>query len=163
MFSDPTFWVAVSLGLFLALIVYLRVPSMVTSALDDRSRRIAKELEDARQLRDDAQALLAEYQRKQKDAEREAEDIIERANTEAERLMRESEATIQAQLERRTRLAETKITQAEARAVAEVRAVATDVAIGAARRVLSDRIDDQTDAVLIKSGFTDIERLLKPQ
>ncbi len=161
LFADSTFWVLVALVLFGSLLVYLGVPGLVTDALDERTTRIGRELEEARQLRDDAQELLAEYQRKQKDAEKEAADIIERAEKEAERLQRETDAAIAAQLERRTRLAEQKIAQAEARAMAEVRSIAADVAIGAARRVLDDRIDDATDATLIAAGTKDLERTLK--
>ncbi len=161
MFSDPSFWVAVAFFLFFGLLIYLRVPAMVTDALDDRSRRIAKELEDARQLRDDAQALLAEYQRKQKEAEREADAIIARAEAEAQRLATETREAIEAQVERRTQLAEKKIAQAEARAMMEVRAVAAEVAVGAARRILSDRVDDSVDADLIKAGTAALETKLK--
>jgi F-type H+-transporting ATPase subunit b len=161
LFADAKFWVGVSLIFFLSLLIYLRVPKMVLNSLDERSREIAEELEKARQLRDDAQAMLAEYQRKQQDAEREAEDIIERANAEAERLAKETETAIQQQLERRTKLAEQKIAQAEARALGEVRAVAADVAVGAAQRILTDRIDENSDANLIQASIGDVERMLK--
>ncbi|MBL4645099.1 MAG: ATP F0F1 synthase subunit B, partial [Rhizobiales bacterium] len=80
---DATFWALVGLVLFLALIIYLKVPGKMGEALDKRSDAIRSELEDARRLREEAQALLAEYQRKQREAEREAEDIINQAKREA--------------------------------------------------------------------------------
>ena len=81
MFSDPSFWVGVSFVLFVLLIVYFKVPGQMTKALDDRADRIRQELDDAQKLREEAQALLAEYQRKRTEAEKEAEDIVTQAKT----------------------------------------------------------------------------------
>lgn len=161
MLADTSFWVAVALFLFLALLAYLGVPGMIARAFDNRTREISRELEDARQLRDDAQAMLADYQRKQKEAEQEAQEIIERANAEADRLRKEAEQAIHDQIKRRTELAEQKIAQAELRAIAEVRGAATDVAIGAARRVLSDSVDESADSAMIDKTVSDVERLFK--
>ena len=76
MHFDATFWATAALFLFFALIAYLKVPGMMTKALDDRSDKIRNDLEEARRLREEAQQLLAEYQRKRKEAEQEAEGII---------------------------------------------------------------------------------------
>ncbi|MGF1454337.1 MAG: ATP F0F1 synthase subunit B [Alphaproteobacteria bacterium] len=156
MFSDPTFWVAVSLLIFFGLLVYLGVPKMVTSSLDARSEQIRKEIEDARQLREDAQAMLSDYRRKQKEAEEEAKAIIDAAQTEAERYAEETRAAIQAQMARRTELAERRIARAEQTAVAEVRAAAADVAVAAAQRVLADSLDERTDAKLIDRAIKEL-------
>ena len=119
-FSDSSFWVAVSFTLFVLALLYFGVPRRVTEALDARSAQIAQELDEARKLREEAQALLANYQRKQRDAEQEAEEIVTQARAEAERLAAETRETLAAQLERRTKQAEDKIAQAEAQAVKEV-------------------------------------------
>lgn len=154
--ANPTFWVFISLILFLSLLVYLGVPGVVGRMLDDRTRRIAKELEDARQLRDDAQALLAEYQRKQRDAESEVEDIIKHAEIDAKRVAEETRASMEAQLARRTKQAEDKIAQAEARAVAEVRGVAATIAVEAAEKILAARFDAKTDADLVDKQIEEV-------
>ncbi len=156
MFSDPTFWVAVSLLLFLGLLIYLGVPKVVTDALDARTEQIRKEIEDARQLREDAQAMLSDYRRKQKLAEDEAKTIIETAQKEAGRYAEETRLAIQAQMARRAELAEKRIARAEQAAIAEVRAAAADVAVAAAQRVLVDSLDERTDAQLINTAIKEL-------
>ena len=141
MLSDANFWVLISFLLFIGVLVYYKVPKMVTDALDKRAADIAKELEEARKLREEAQQILASYQRKQRDAEKEAQAIIEQAQSEAERLAVETKAAMQEQVERRTRLAEDKIGQAETQAIKEVRATASDVAVAAATRLIADKLD----------------------
>ncbi len=69
---DATFWATVALVIFLGIMIYVKVPGMITKSLDDRADRIRDELEQARRLREEAQELLAEYQRKRKEAEKEA-------------------------------------------------------------------------------------------
>lgn len=152
-FFDNTFWTLVALLIFLGGVIYLRVPGRVTKSLDDRADRIAKELDEARNLREEAQALLASYQRKQREAQQEAEDIVEAAQHEAKRIIEETRADLAAQLERRTKLAEEKIAQAEAQAMAEVRAAAADTAVEAARTIIAGRIDAGADAKLVDADI----------
>ena len=156
MFSDPGFWVGVSFVLFVLLIVYFKVPGQMTKALDDRADRIRQELDDAQKLREEAQALLAEYQRKRTEAAKEAEDILTQAKAEAEAYAEETRRKLTESVERRTALAEQKISQAEASAMNEVRAAASDLAIAAAERIIAaevtgkkagDMIDDSIAAV----------------
>lgn len=156
LFADPSFWVGVSFVLFCLLLLYFKVPATVTKALDDRADRIRQELDDAQKLREEAQALLAEYQRKRTEAEKEAEDIVAQAKAEAEAYAEETRQKLAESLERRTALAEQKIAQAEAGALNEVRAAATDLAIAAAEKIIagevkgdkaSGLIDDSIEAV----------------
>ena len=156
MLSDATFWVAVSFAIFVGLLFYYKVPGMVTKALDKRAADIAHELEEARRLREEAQELLASYQRKQRDAMKEAETIIEQANEEAERLAAEIRETMQVQAERRTKLAEDKIAQAEVQAVQEVRALAADLAVEAARRVIGDKLSGDKANTLIEKSIRNL-------
>lgn len=148
-FIDNTFWTLVALVIFLGGVVYLKVPGRVTKSLDDRADRISKELDEARQLREEAQALLASYQRKQREAEQEADDIVEAAQAEAKRMIEATRADLAEQLERRTLIAEEKITQAEAQAMAEVQAVAADTAVEAARSIIGEKIDAGADAAMV--------------
>lgn len=136
-FHDSHFWEAVAFLIAVAL-VWKKASSGISSALDQRAAKIRDELDDARKLRDDAQAMLANYQRKQRDALKEAEAIVAQAKAEAERLGAQAAKDLEAAIQRRQRLAEEKIAQAEQKAIAEVRAAAVDIAVGAARRVLAE-------------------------
>lgn len=157
---DPATWVAVATILFVVLVLYLKVPGKIGEALDSRANEISDELEQARLLREEAQALLANYQRRTANAEQEAEDIIERARTEAEQLAAEMKASMEEQVARRTKLAEDKIAQAEAQAVQEVRASAVDVAISASRKVISDSLSADKAQELVARSITDVSNKL---
>ncbi len=153
---DNAFWALVALLIFMGGVLYLRVPAMVTKALDERTDRIARELEDARKLREEAQALLASYQRKQREAQGEAEEILEAAKHEAVHMIDETRAALATQLERRTKLAEEKIAQAEAQALAEVQAIAADTAVEAARTLIAAKVDASTDARIIDTEIAEL-------
>jgi F-type H+-transporting ATPase subunit b len=157
MFSDPTFWVAISTTGFIVLAVILRVPGVVTRSLDERGAAIAKEIEEARKLREEAQALLASYEKRAREAEKEAQDIIVQARAEAERMAVEAKKSLETQIARRAKLAEDKIAQAEAQAVAEVRALAADIAVGAAGRVLRQQVTPERASQLIDASIRELK------
>jgi F-type H+-transporting ATPase subunit b len=157
---DATFWATVGLVIFLGLMVYVKVPGMIGKSLDDRAGKIRDELEQARRLREEAQQLLAEYQRKRKEAEREAEEIVESAKHEAEILVREAKEKTEEYVARRTALAEQKIGQAERDAVNEVRSNAVDIAVAAARKLLADKVDATVADKLFKSSVQDVKSRL---
>lgn len=149
---DASFWALVGLILFFALIAYLKVPGKVTGALDKRADSIRDELEEARKLREEAQSLLSDYQRKRHEAEGEAEAIIAEANQEAERLTLETNQALEEMIARRTKAAEEKIAQAETQAIAEVRGKAADIAVAAAEEILTAKVKDKVaDDILSKS------------
>ncbi len=156
MFLDPTFWVAVSFILFLVVVAYFKLPGMITKALDERATKIAKELEDAKRLHEDAQALFAEYQRKQRDAEKEAAEIAEYAKVEAERHAAEAVTALEANLARRTEQAEQKIAQAESQAVQDVRNEAVRIAVAAATQVIADEMKGDKANALIDEGISEL-------
>ncbi len=157
---DATFWALVGLVLFFALIAYLKVPGMITASLDTRAEQIRSELEQAKRLREDAQQLLAEYQRKRKEAESEAASILATAEKEATQLRAEAKAKTEDYIVRRTALAEQKIRQAETDAINEVRASAVDLAIAAAERLLSDKVDAKASGELFKAAVSDVKTQL---
>ena len=140
MLATPEFWVLASFVLFIGLIVYLKVPGKVAAMLDERAARIARELDEARKLREEAQGLLAEYERKRRDAEKEAEAIVVQARAEAEAFAAETRRKLTETIERRGRMAEEKIAQAEAQAVKEVRSAAAELAIAAATRIIAGEV-----------------------
>ena len=157
---DATFWALVGLIIFLGILVYVKVPGMLAASLDARADRIRNELEEARRLREEAQQLLAEYQRKRKDAEKDAADIVAAAKREAEALASEAQRKTEDYVTRRTALAEQKIAQAERDAINEVRASAVDIAVEAARGVLASRVDARTGADLFKASLQDLKTKL---
>jgi len=150
---DATFWATVALAIFVAGLVWLKLPGKIGAMLDDRAERIRKELDEARRLREEAQVLLAEYQRKRREAEGEAEQILAIAKAEADRMTTEANEALAEMITRRTAAAEAKIAQAEGHAVAEVRARAADVAIAAARLILSDKVKGDVAGRLVDDGI----------
>jgi len=160
MIKEPEFWVAVAFVLFVGVIFYVGAHKYMIEALDHRSARIKGELDEARRLRDEAGKLLAEYQRKQGDAEREAEAIVADARADAERAAAEARVKMEEFVARRTKLAEIKIGQAEAQALADVRAAAADAAVSAAETILRDTAKGQIADKLIAQGIADVKAKL---
>jgi F-type H+-transporting ATPase subunit b len=160
MFADPTFWSLIALIIFLGVVVYAGAPRMIVGALDKRANAIRSELDEAKRLREEAQALLAEYQRKAREAEKEASDILSQAARDAEALSAEAAERIKDYVARRTKMAEQKIAQAEAQAVAEVKARSADIAIAAAERVLAARVKGDQAAALIEKSISDVRKRL---
>jgi F-type H+-transporting ATPase subunit b len=156
MFFMAEFWVAVAFFIFVGLMIYMKVPGMVTKALDDRADAIRKDLDAARKLREEAQDLLADYQAKQRQAEAEAQRIIEDARREAEAMKAEGDRTLQESLARRTRIAEEKIARAEAQAVAEVRAIAVEAATAAAERIVKDKVATGLGSTIVDQSIRDL-------
>lgn len=160
MLETDTFWALVGLILFFVIIVAVGAPRRILGALDARTARIRAELDETRKAREEAQALLAEYQRRRRDAEAEAETIVEEARREARRLTDEANAKLRDMVDRRTKAAEAKIAQAEAQALTEVRDRATDVAIAAAGDLLAKALGpDATDRMVAQSIETVRQRL----
>ncbi len=157
---DATFFALVGLVLFFALIVYLKVPGMIAKSLDERARNIRRELDEATRLREEAQALLAEYQRKRKDAEAEAAQILAAAEREAAALTAEAKQKTEEFVARRNALSEQKIKQAEAEAIGAVRAAAVDLAIAAAERVIAKKADGATQEALFKDAVGTVQTRL---
>lgn len=157
MLQDPTFWALIGLVIFIGGMFYLKVPGMITKALDERADRIRNELEEARKLREEAQQILAEYQRKRKEAEQEAAEILVAAKREAEILVADAKTRTEEYVARRTALAEQKIEQAERDAANEVRASAVEIAIQAASAVLAKKVEGKIAGDLFKASLTDIK------
>ncbi len=158
--GDPAFWALVGLILFFALIIYLKVPGTVGRALDQRAGAIQAELDVAKKLREEAEALLAEYQRKAQAAETEAGEIVNQARREADALSVEAKRRMEEYVASRTRIAEQKIAQAETQALQEVKALSADVAIAAAEQILAARVKAGAGEVLIAKSIGDVKAKL---
>ena len=159
MLTNPEFWVAVSFIIAFAILLKL-TGSTVIGALDAHGARIAAQLDEARRLREEAEALLAEQQLNQRDAINEARDIIAHAHAEAERISGEAAAELERALRQRELHAQEAIALSEAKAITEVRGVVVDIAIEASRRVLLDHLDQQRGAELIDSSIAEVARQL---
>jgi len=159
MMQDPTFWVTIALVVFIALI-FKPAGRMASKGLDERAEKIKAELDEAERLRKEAQDLLAQYQRKQRDAAGEAQSIIDHAKQEAERMDREGRERLKASLARREKLAEDRIAMAEAQAIEQVRTRAVEVAITAASSVLASSLSADKADVLINDAVKQLPKNL---
>ena len=154
---EAEFWVAVAFVIFIGVLGYFRVHELLLKSIDDRRERIKAEFDEARRLKAEAEALLATYRRKQQEAEHEAQAIVAGARTEAERLAAEAEAKIEEFVVRRTKMAESKIAQAEAQALADVRSAAAEVAVAAAKTILTRTVKDKVADNLVAKGIEDFK------
>ncbi|MBS0248024.1 MAG: ATP F0F1 synthase subunit B [Proteobacteria bacterium] len=159
-FLEGESWVAIAFVLFIAGLGYIGVHKMLAKSLDDRAARIKAELDEARKLKDEAAAVLAEYQRKRAAAESEAQSIVAGAKEDAARMALEAKAKIEEFVARRTKMAEVKIAQAEAQAAADVRAAAAEAAIAAAEKILSAEAKGPLAGELIAKGIEDVRKKL---
>ena len=154
------FWVAVAFVVFVGIVLYAGAHRSIAGALDKRGARIAAELEEARRLKEEAQKLVAEFKRKQREAEAEAESIITGAKAEAERLAADAKAKIEDFVTRRTRMAEEKIAQAEHQAIADVRSIAADAAAKASEGLLAAGAAGEAGARLVSKAISEVKSKL---
>lgn len=158
--QEPETWVAVAFLILMAVFAYFGVHRTLLTALDRRSERIKAELDEARRLKDEAAQLLAEYRARRESAEKEAQDIVAGARADAERVAAESKAKLEDFVARRTKSAESKIAQAEAQALADVRAAAAEAAVAAAGRILGDQVKGPLAETLLAKGIQDVRQKL---
>ena len=151
--DDPTTLVFIAVFIFFLFLGYFGIHKKIAGALDARADRIREELEEARRLREEAQALLASYQRKQKEAEAQAEEIVKQARSDAENMAIQARKDLAERLERRAAQAEAKIANAEAQAMAEVKAKAADMAMDTAEEILRTKLSAAEKSKLIKDGI----------
>jgi F-type H+-transporting ATPase subunit b len=158
--GNTDFVVLLAFILFLAVLVYFKVPGLIAGMLDKRADGIQSEIDEARALREEAQTLLASYQRKQREVQDQADRIVAQARTEAEEAAEQAKADLARSLERRIAAAEDQIASAEAAAVKEVRDRAVTVAIAAARDVIAKQMTQQQSEKLIDDAIVDVGQKL---
>jgi F-type H+-transporting ATPase subunit b len=154
--KEEDFWEGLGLVIVLAFFVWWRVPAFLAAALDRRAEAIAKELEQASQIRREAEQVLIEYRQKATAAKSEAEHILRETKEEAARYAAEARAQLQAQMERRAKMAEQQIAQAEARAVAEIREAAANAAAAAAEKLIAAHLDETKSRTLIDTSIKEL-------
>lgn len=160
LFGDVYFYVLTAFLLVLLVFWRMGAHKAVIGGLDKRSQKIADELDEARKLREEAQELLAQYQRRQRVAEDEAKGIIEQAKKDAAALAAESRKKINDQIARRAKAAEEKIARAEAQALAEVRSQTADMAIEIARRIIRERMEQGAQSALVDRAIAEVRAKL---
>jgi F-type H+-transporting ATPase subunit b len=159
LFHEAEFWVLLAVVIFI-IVVWKPARRAIVGALDSRALRIREEIGAAANLREEAQQALAAYQRRQQEAAAEAQLIVNHAKEEAERIAAQSLRDLEETLRRRQLLAQERIAQEEAKALAEIRGIAVDVAISAARQVITASLDERRGAALIDSAIAELPRQL---
>jgi F-type H+-transporting ATPase subunit b len=157
---DPTFWTLVAFVIFVV-VLFKPLKKALLSGLDSRIETIRSEVEQAQQLREEAQTLLASYQRKQREAQQEANEIVNRAKQDAETHRVEAEKDLKALLERQKELAVEKIAQAEATAVQEVREIAVDLAVAATEKILAEKVTGSLSDSLVDKAVAELPQKLQ--
>jgi F-type H+-transporting ATPase subunit b len=154
--KETDFWEWLGLIAVVAIFLYNRVPAFIARALDRRAEAIARELESVKRLREEAETVLINYRERADSAEKEAATILSETRAETERFTAEARAQMQAQIERRARQAQERIAQAEANAMAEIRALAADAAVAAAQKLIAARLGEDKAAALITQSINEL-------
>lgn len=158
--TDPATWVSLAITVFFILIIWKKIPAIFAKMLDDRAVEIEEQLENAKNLREEAANLLAKYERDQRDAEKQAEDMIANAEAEVKLMISDSKAQMEEATKRRTEVAEQKIAQAEASALKEIRSLTVQVATTAARDLIAANLKKADHEALIKSSTEKLDEKL---
>lgn len=156
MIIDEKLAILIGFLIFCAIVVYFKAPQMVTGMLDKRAEGIRAQLDEAREAREEAQKLLASYERKTAESRREADEIVERARKDAKRAAEQAQIDLKDSIARKLKAAEDRIGQVEAAATREVKNAAASAAVAAASEVLGQKLDGDKADSLIDDG---IERL----
>jgi F-type H+-transporting ATPase subunit b len=154
--SESDFWEWVGLLAVIAIFLWKGAPAFIASALDRRAEGISQELDSVKRLREEAETVLINYRERTRGAESETAAILNETRAETERFSAEARAQIQAQIERRARQAQERIAQAEANAMAEIRALAADAATAATEILIAARLGEQKATALIAESITDL-------
>lgn len=154
--GNTNFIVLIAFVLFVGVLVYAKVPGMLTGMLDKRSALIRSELEEARALREEAKTILASYERKKKDVQAQADRIVAQARDEANAAATEAKAELQRSIARRLAAAEDRIASAEQAAVREVREQAVAVAVAAAAGILKGQMTAEAAASSVDASITEV-------
>ena len=154
--QDTATWVLLAFVIVVGILIWQRIPKMIAGGLDSRADKIRTQLEEARSLREEAQRLLADYQKRQREAEDEAKGIIAQAREDAKIIAAEARTKLEEQLARRQQAALDRIARAEAQALADMRRKTTDLAVAAAREIITGRMDERAQGALVDKAISDL-------
>jgi len=158
--ANTDFVVMLGFLLFIAILVYFKVPGTVAGMLDKRAEGIKSELDEARALREEAQSLLASYERKQKEVQDQADRIVAHAKEEARLSAEQSQRDLEASIKRRLQAAEEQIASAQASAIRDVRDRAAEVAVAAARDLIAKQMTSKKGNALIDDAIAQVDAKL---
>lgn len=158
--SNTDFVVMIAFILFVGFLIYLKVPGKIGELLDKRAAGIRSELDEARALREEAQTLLASFERQQKDVQEQADRIVAQAKAEATAASKQARVDLEKSIARRMQAAEDRIASAEASALREVRDSAVAIAIAAAREVIAKQMNAADANKLIDDGIAIVDAKL---
>ena len=158
--TNTNFVVLIAFLLFVAVLLYLKVPSLLGGMLDKRADGIQSELDEARALREEAQTLLASYERKQKEVQEQADRIVAHAKEEAAEAAEQAKADLKVSIARRLKAAEDQIASAEQGAVKEVKDKAVTIAVAAAKDVIAQQMTAADGDKLIDAAIADVDAKL---
>lgn len=154
--NNTNFVVSIAFVLFIGVLVYLKVPGLVAGILDKRADDIKSEIDEARALREEAQAILASYERKQKEMQEQAQKIVATAKDEAKAAAKQAKVDLKSAIVRRLQAAEDQIASAEASAVKEVRDTAVSVATAVASQVIAEKMSAKDAGGLIDAAIKEV-------
>jgi len=154
---NTDFVVTIAFLIFVAVVLKAKVPGMLGKLLDKRAAGIKADLEDARELREEAQSILATYERKAREVQAQADEIVVAAKRDAQAAAEQAKADLRNSIARRLKAAEDQIASAEASALKEVKDRAVQVAIAAAGEVMAKQISAKEKAGMIDAAIADVE------
>ncbi|MEI9963719.1 MAG: ATP F0F1 synthase subunit B [Caulobacteraceae bacterium] len=161
LFTEAEFWVGVAFLIFIAILLWAKVPALATKSLDARAEKIRAELAEAERLRKEAEGLLADIRARREATERQAAEMLANAEVEARRMEEEGRLRLEEQIKRRAELAERRIGQAEAQAAADVKSAAAELAAEAAASVLAARLQTTTSDPLVDKAVAELSSKLQ--
>ena len=158
-FYQPSSWVFIAFIIFISITIYLKVPNMVTKLLDEQINKIRNDLDDARKLKEDANSLLAEYERKIESANKEAENIINQAKKNSKIYEENSNKKIEEIISRSEKQSIEKIQQAQKSAINKINEEIINKSVEAAEKIISRNMNDQNNNKLFESSVNQIKKL----
>ncbi|MDA9651115.1 hypothetical protein N9T16_00330 [Pelagibacteraceae bacterium] len=158
-FSQPASWTLVAFAIFVAIAIYLKAPSMIGKLLDEQIERVKKELSDAIELKEEANTLLAEYERKKEDAEKEAETIIANAKVRAKNYEQSALTKSEEIIKRQEAQSIEKINQAEIQAMSKIRKSIIEKSIDSAEKLVSEKISSKKSDQIFTDSLKDLDKL----
>ena len=158
-FSQPASWTLVAFIIFVAIAIYLKAPSMIGKLLDEQIERVKKELSDAIELKEEANALLAEYERKKEDAEKEAEIIIANAKERAKNYEQSALSKSEEIIKRQEAQSVEKINQTEIQAMSRIRKSIIEKSIDSAEKLVSEKISSKKSDQIFTDSLKDLDKL----
>jgi F-type H+-transporting ATPase subunit b len=162
LWAEPRFWVALAFVVFFVLFGR-KMWSAIASMLDGRAERIRNELDEAKKLRREAEAMLVDARRRREEALKEAESLLASAQTEAQRLAEQARTDAEAMARRHERMAMDRIASAEKAAVTEVRVAAAEIAARAAEQIIAQSLSPEQDAAIIDRAISGLPAALAPR